>query len=216
MLNHFLLDIHSRCKNSRVPLSRSLFHNIIFFVTAKTFSKAEKPLYLNLEGRRSIRRAYKIYLTDMTGKQATFCLKCVYIVEKQFCKNVRTSFSTSSGLRPLPFNKTWPPNSSEATFLPAFPHGRLQISENLMGKLSHTSRLLSPLIAQNAMLVQGHVKLKPRYEWYNAKDLVGTNLLYFSLKAFLVACQSCRSVCTDADAFCRKKCVLLWHSHSVP
>jgi hypothetical protein len=33
---------------------------------------------------------------------------------------------------------------------------------------------------------------------------VGTNLLYFSFKAFLVSCQSCCSVCTDADAVCSR------------
>jgi hypothetical protein len=69
-----------------------------------------------------------------------------------------------------------------------------------MGELLQISWLLSPLLAQNAILVQGHVMLKPL--WIIQKVHVGSNLLYFSLKAFPVSCQSCCSVCTDADAVC--------------
>jgi hypothetical protein len=60
---------------------------------------------------------------------------------------------------------TSPPNAREAACgLPVFPHTKLQMSESLMGELLQSLRLPPPFAAENAILVQGHVMLKPIYE----------------------------------------------------
>jgi hypothetical protein len=68
-----------------------------------------------------------------------------------------------------------------------------------MGELLQSSQHSRSRVAQNSIFVQVTclVMHDTKYKFH-----VGTNLLYLSLKAFRVSCQSCCSVCTDADVVC--------------
>jgi hypothetical protein len=71
-------------------------------------------------------------------------------------------------LRALPLDNlitTLPPNARDATCgLFIFPHSKLQISESSTGELLKSSEISLHLLAQSAVLVQGHTMLKPLHE----------------------------------------------------
>lgn len=137
--------------------------------------KAEKRLHLDAEKFRPLAEPSKcIWRMRPTKGQATSLVKSVDKVENQGPVQICVLLISSQ----LNVLELYPQITSShldarraSCGLTAFPHTKLHISESLMGQLLRSSRLSPPLLARNAMLIQGHVMLKSLYERYNVQSL---------------------------------------------
>jgi hypothetical protein len=166
----------------------------------KPCQKAEKRLHMDLEESCLVRWAYQIYLTDITEEQATSYLKCWHSGEPESCKNLRTSsFSSTNCLRTLPFDNHLTSKCKRSyLWYACIPSHKTANKQEFNGwALSKFTPFIASYSTECNFCSRSH-HAKASLCMY--KVHVGTNLLYFSLKAFLVSCQSCCSVCTDANS----------------